>query len=268
MRRVFFVGILWIIFFIPFFDCVEANSQYHWKEVKSCLDLSNQLKKLIADPHFDPTITTFPKTEKPLIDDGRLSFSSSTFFTDYNENKQLLTIIKGPKDATNSLIDFNKARKIAKFQLPKDFQDLELIFFKEEMLIFSAVRFSRGGSPETLVFFYEIKNDKLSPIHFFKQSGKKIKRELINDKLYLITESSFSKNQVQNLIKKDGDLPTVFPKISEGLSYGLDFSNEKQVRCQDFNYLFSPQSRIPQMWSIIVSDLNNLQAAKERIHLL
>lgn len=136
------------------------------------------------------------------------------------------------------------------------------------MLILSANRFPKGEHPETVVLFYEIKNDKLSPIHFFRQSGKKIKRELINEKLYLITETPFSKAQAQSLIKKDGDLPSIFPKTSEGLSYGLKFSDEKQARCQDFKYLFSPQAKMPQMWSIVVSDLNNLQAAKERFYLL
>ncbi len=268
MKKAFFIGLVGIAVLSPFFCSANSASQQDWKEVKSCIDLSNQLKKLIADPHFDPTITTFPKTETRLIDDGQLSFSSSTFFTDYNEKKQLLTIIKWPKDAKNTLIDFNKAKKTAKFQLPKDFQELEVLFFKEEMLILSANRFPKGEHPETVVLFYEIKNDKLSPIHFFRQSGKKIKWELINEKLYLITETPFSKAQAQSLIKKDGDLPSIFPKTSEGLSYGLKFSDEKQARCQDFKYLFSPQAKMPQMWSIVVSDLNNLQAAKERFYLL
>lgn len=94
MKKAFFIGLVGIAVLSPFFCSANSASQQDWKEVKSCIDLSNQLKKLIADPHFDPTITTIPKTETPLIDDGQLSFSSSTFFTDYNEKKQLLTIIK------------------------------------------------------------------------------------------------------------------------------------------------------------------------------
>lgn len=268
MKKAFFIGLMGIAVLSPLFCSANLSSQPDWKEAKSCIYLSNQLKKLISDPDFDPTIRSFPKAEDPLIDEGQPTFSSSTFFTDYNQKKQQLTIIKGPKDAKNTLINFNKAKKIAKFQLPNDFQELEILFFKEEMLILSANRFPKWENPETIVLFYEIKNDKLSPIHFFRQSGKRIKRELINEKLYLISETPFSKEQAQNLIKKDGDLPTLFPKTSEGLSYGLKFSDEHQARCKDFKYLFSAQTKMPQMWSIIVSDLNNLQAAKERFYLL
>lgn len=268
IKKSFFIGLMGIMISSPLFCQANTSSQQDRKEVKSCIDLSNQLKKLISNPHFDSTITNFPKNKNPLIDQGQPIFSSSTFFTDYDEKKQHLTIIKGPKDTKNSLIDFNKAKKIAKFQLPNDFQELEILFFKEEMLILSANHFPKGGNPETIVLFYEIKNDKLSPIHFFRQSGKKIKREIINEKLYLITETPFNKAQVESLIKKDGDLPSLFPKTSEGLSYGLKLSDEHQAKCQDFKYLFWPQARIPQMWSIIVSDLNNLEAAKERFYLL
>lgn len=268
MKKAFFIGLMGIAVLSPLFCSANLSSQPDWKEAKSCIHLSNQLKKLISNPDFDPTITSFPKVEDPLIDEGQSTFSSSTFFTDYNKKKQQLTIIKGPKDAKNTLINFNKAKKIAKFQLPNDFQELEILFFKEEMLILSANRFPKWENPETIVLFYEIKNDKLSPIHFFRQSGKKIKRELINEKLYLISETPFSKEQAQSLIKKDGDLPTLFPKTSEGLSYGLKFADEHQARCKDFKYLFSAQTKMPQMWSIIVSDLNNLQAAKERFYLL
>lgn len=238
IKKSFFIGLMGIMISSPLFCQANTSSQQDRKEVKSCIDLSNQLKKLISNPHFDSTITNFPKNKNPLIDQGQPIFSSSTFFTDYDEKKQHLTIIKGPKDTKNSLIDFNKAKKIAKFQLPNDFQELEILFFKEEMLILSANHFPKGGNPETIVLFYGIKNDKLSPIHFFRQSGKKIKREIINEKLYLITETPFNKAQVESLIKKDGDLPSLFPKTSEGLSYGLKLSDEHQAKCQDFKYLF------------------------------
>ena len=143
MKKAFFIGLMGIAVLSPLFCSANLSSQPDWKEAKSCIHLSNQLKKLISDPDFDPTIRSFPKVEDPLIDEGQPTFSSSTFFTDYNKKKQQLTIIKGPKDAKNTLINFNKAKKIAKFQLPNDFQELEILFFKEEMLILSANRFPR-----------------------------------------------------------------------------------------------------------------------------
>lgn len=251
----------------PHLSFAATLENHNRKPISSCLDLSNQLKTLISQPNIEENFVKKNEIRLPLVDSGVHTASSETFFTLHNQNNHSITLIKGPKDAKNSLIDFKKVKTIAKIQLPSSFEEIEILFFRDELLILSAVQYDQNQSPETFVLFYEIKGDKLSPVHYFKQGGKKITREVINDKLYLITETPFSKTQAEAFIKKDGNLPALFPKLSEGISLGLKPSSEKTAKCQDFSYLFTPQ-QMPRIRSILATDLNTLHSAKEQLFLL
>lgn len=238
---------------------------YTWNDTSSCIHFSQQLEALNKKPLAQ---------EKPWIDKNQVeapiyienvTSTSDTFFTDYNTTTKEITLIKGPKNPNSNLIDMSKIKKIALLKLPHSFEDVNVHFFKESVMIISATQ-NKNQKAESILLFYQISNDKISPLHSIKITGKLEKLQIQNEKLYLISSAPLSPESTKKLIQKRWDIPEIFPKISEGLAYSLPATQEDYATCRDLK-IFSNPEIMPSFWTFFVVDLKNIQNAKDRLTL-
>ena len=255
------IFLFWITFLsLPTF----ATDQKDRRVVDSCRVLSSHFKVLIQNGNLIEGIKT-PEEASYFIDDWELKASSTSYFVDYEENSKVLTLVKWPKDPQWSTVDFNSAKVIWKIKLPKDFQNVQVRFFKESTIIIFAEHYDADWKIETVALFYDLSDDKLTASYYFANTWKLVKLHVQNGKLYLVTNSELSKTMAENFIKKDWDLPSIFPKFSEGLKLGL-ITNEKTSVCKNYKYLYKPSDQMPSFWNIVVINLNNLKNTKEFLY--
>ena len=256
-KLLFTIFLLWL----ATFQAVSANNQKDWTNVESCRVLSSHLKTLIANNDLNENLPELIE-EEYFIDDWELKASSSTYFVDYQKSTNVVTVIKGPRDPQGGSVDFNASTKIGSIKLPKDFTNVQIRFFKEETMLLFAEHYDSNSRVESVILFYDLADDKLTASHYYANTWRLVKINIQNGKLYMITNAELTKNMIQRFIKKDGDLPSIFPKFSEGLKYGL-ITNEKTSVCKNYKYLYKPSDQMPSFRNIMVLNLNNLNNTKE-----
>ena len=203
--------------------------------------------------------------DNPFIDDWEIKSTSRTYFYDYQLSTNTLTLVKGPKDPLWNTVNFDASKIIWTIKLPKDFRNVNVLFYKEETMIVVAEHYDSDSRWETVAMFYDLAEDKLTATNYFANTWKIIKIHIENWKLYIVTNSELTKSKAQNFIKKDWDLPTIFPKFSEGLKYWL-ITNEKYSVCKNYKYLYKPSNQMPTFWNILVFNLNNINNTKDFLY--
>lgn len=244
----------------------NATEQLNRTPVNNCLELSKNIDALLKEPSL-VEYEAVAVDETQVIDEWILDNYSSSFFLDYNEEERTITILKWPKDPKWSTVDFKLSKKIWKVKLPVVFKNIRTRIYDDKYLVIFAEHNDADKRVETIALFYDISDWKISPLSFFTHTWRLIKIHEQDWKLYVITNSPLDKNVLQNFIKKDGNLPSMFPKYTEWVKYGLD-PQEKTSVCRSFRYLQMPSYQLPSFWSIIVVSLNNLKTPKEMVYLL
>ena len=230
------------------------------KPAKSCIDLSNQFEKLVKNGTPLPSPLYTESHQESIIDLGTEKSESNTFLTTFDEKTQILTVIQWPKSFNSPLVDLTKVKKIARITIPQDFKALQINRYNNT-LILSANHEGKSWKSETVVLFYEILDNKITPVHYFVQSGKRVYLWVQNEKLYLITNENTTSEQIATFIKQRQAGKNFFPTLNEGVGYGLGSTKQKAVSCQDLQTLFTPQE-LPQFRTMISGVLKNLKATK------
>ena len=241
-----------------------AAEQKDWRNVESCRVLSSHLKWMVWNEEVQEKNVIVVK-DNPFIDDWEIKSTSRTYFYDYQLSTNSLTLIKGPKDPLWNTVNFDASKIIWTIKLPKDFRNVNVLFYKEETMIVVAEHYDSDSRWETVAMFYDLAEDKLTATNYFANTWKIIKIHIENWKLYIVTNSELTKSKAQNFIKKDWDLPTIFPKFSEGLKYWL-ITNEKYSVCKNYKYLYKPSNQMPTFWNILVFNLNNINNTKDFLY--
>lgn len=262
IKKIFF---LFGVLICGIFTTTNANlekPETDRKPVKSCIDLSNQFEKLIKNGTPLPSPLYTENHQVSTIDLGTEKSESNTFLTTFDEKTHILTVIQWPKSFNSPLVDLTKVKKIARITIPQDFKALQINRYNNT-LILSANHEGKSWKSETVVLFYEILDNKITPVHYFAQSGKRVYLWVQNEKLYLITNENTTSEQIATFIKQRQAGKNFFPTLNEGVGYGLGSTKQKAVSCQDLQTLFTPQE-LPQFRTMISVDLKNLKATKER----
>ena len=256
----------WFIFLsfwnLTFSQTVTTN----WEDAKWCMAFSRTVNTFLKENpdakevDYEDVIVELPVDEW-LSNDG-----SDTYFSYYDEKDRIITVVKGSKNADSSAINFDLAKKIAKLSVPKNFSKMETRFLDNDYLIITTEL--QWKEKETLVLVYSIKNDKLTPVQYFKQTWKSVLVHLQWKKLYVISVAPLSKTDAQNFVKKDWDLWTIFPKLESWVKYWEIVTENKVSRCQDYKYYFPRNWKMPEFWSFTVMDLSNTQFPKQHLFFL
>ena len=254
---------LWLLFPLA---SNATGQQIDWMPVSNCMSIASNLNSLIQDPSF-VEIQSLPYDETTVIDDWVLQDYSSSYFVDYNSTERMITVIMWPKDPKWSTVDFKYAKKIWRIKLPVGFSNIRTRVYDNKYLIIFAEHYDFDWRVETVGIFYDISEGKITPYYYFTHTWKLIKLHEQDWKLYVITNTPFSKSTAQNFIKKDWNLPSIFPKFTEWVKFWLQ-PNEKVSVCRDYKYLMMPSKQMPSFWGIVVLQMNNLKIAKDIVYLL
>ena len=242
--------------------CTNAsNQQLDWTPVTNCLWLASNLSNLLQDPSLVET-QALPIDESTFIDDWTLQDYSSSYFVDYNWKERLITLLMWPKDPKWSTVDFKYAKKVGKIKLPFGFSNVRTRVYNNNYLIILAEHLDYDRRVETVGIFYDLTDAKITPYYYFAHTWKIIKLHEQEWKLFVIFNAPFDKATAQTFIKKDGNLPWIFPKFTEWVKYWLD-PQPKVSTCREYNYLQLPSNQLPSFWSIMVLNLNNLKISKD-----
>lgn len=140
-----------------------------WKPVQSCIELNQHLSKFLKNHPQQKKLT--PQADfSPLLAGKSEEKSSELFFTTFDAEKKILTLIQGPQAPQNPLINFTYAKKIAQLKLPKSFSEIQTLFFKDQLFLLIAQEKLPNRDTATLILIYELNQGKLSPLHVIKQS--------------------------------------------------------------------------------------------------
>ena len=246
--------------------CSNATEQINRTPVVNCLSLSKDLDKILQNTGL-VEYEAVPIDESKVIDEWIIDDYSSSYFVDYNEELRSITLLLWPKDPKWSTLDFKLAKKIWIIKLQATFKNVLTRIYDNKYLIIFWEHNDLDKRTETIVLFYEFSDWKIRPVSYFTHTWKLIKVYEQAGKLYVITNSSLDKSVVQNFIKKDGNLPSMFPKYTEWVKYWVDPKETSSV-CRNYNYLWMPSDQLPSFWSIVVTNLNNLKMAKEFVYML
>jgi len=242
-----------------------TGQQIDWLPVNNCLWLASNMSNLLQDPSLVES-PALPFDESTVIDDWVLQEYSSSFFVDYNGKERLITVLMWPKEPKWSTVDFKYAKKIWKIKLPVGFTNVRTRIFDDRYLIIFTEHYDFDRRVETVALFYDISEWKITPHYYFTLTWKLIKLHEQNWKLFVITNLPVDKNTIQTFIKKDWNLPWMFPKFVEWVKYWLN-PNETVSVCRDFRYLQMPSNQMPSFWSVLVLNLNNLRISKDILYL-
>ena len=233
--------------------CTNAsNQQLDWTPVTNCLWLASNLSNLLQDPSLVET-QALPIDESTFIDDWTLQDYSSSYFVDYNWKERLITLVMWPKDPKGSTVDFKYSKKIWKIKLPVGFDNIRTRVYDNKYLVIFAEHFDYNRRTETIGIFYEISDWKISPYYYFTRTWKIIKLHEQEWKLFVIFNAPFDKATAQTFVKKDGNLPWIFPKFTEWVKYWLD-PQPKVSTCREFLKMFT----------IFLEQFLNLRLLKKR----
>jgi len=243
-----------------------TGQQIDWLPVSNCMSIASNLNSLLQNPTVVET-SAVPFDETTVIDDWGVQDYSSSYFVDYNWKERLITLVMWPKDPKGSTVDFKYSKKIWKIKLPVGFDNIRTRVYDNKYLVIFAEHFDYNRRTETIGIFYEISDWKISPYYYFTHTWKIIKIHEQDGKLYVITNAPLDKSTAQSFIKKDGNLPSIFPVFSEWIKFWYE-PQEKTSVCRDYRYLQMPSNQMPSFWSVIVLNMNNLKISKDILYLL
>lgn len=246
--------------------CSNATENINWLPVTNCLEMSRNLDAVLQNPALVES-EAVAIDETKAIDEWISDEYSSSYFVDYSEKTRSITLLVGPKDPKWSTVDFKLAKKIGIIKLPATFKNIRTRIYDNKYLIIFWEHNDSDKRTESIVIFYDISDWKLTPASYFTHTWKLIKVHIQDGKLFVITNSPLDKSVVQSFTKKDGNLPSMFPKYKEWVKYGVDPVETTSV-CRNYNYLQMPTDQMPSFWGIIVVNINNLKIAKELYYLL
>lgn len=255
--------ILWVL--LPCFSGA-VNPAKDWWDVKSCLVLSTQLKRIVDTVDENPVVY---QENNSFVDDWELPLATSNiYFVDYNQLNNEITVIQGPQEASSNSLNFNNVKKIGRIRLSKDFKNVQTRFFNDETLMIFALHKDENNRDETIVLFYDVKDNKLVPKYYFTHTWVMKKLYFQGSKMYVIMRYDLTKETVQDFIKKDWNSKWILPVFSEWYKYWLEKTTQKTAECKNFKYLFKPSKNLPQVRGVAVFNLNNVKATKELFYLI
>ena len=258
--------LIWLCSFWLLFPMLTNAEWLDWKVVNNCLEMGNNLNNLLKNSSVIEN-QALPFDIEPIIDEWTSTDSSSSYVADYNEEEKTITLIMWPKEPKWTTVDFKYSKKIGIIKIPATFKNVKTRIYDNRYLIIFADHNDVNKKTETIVIFYNISDWKLTPEFYFTHTWKLIKVHDQDWKMYVVTNTPLVKSEVQSFIKKDWNLPSMFPVYTEWQKYGLNPEETVSV-CRNFRYLLMPSNQMPSFWSIVVLNLNNLKNSKELVYML